>query len=73
VWNNWLELTGKIRVDEARTTAGFFAMSRWKTLVDLVYVVRCDPKVSIEREFAHQLTSKRGTIMDETILGHRRG
>jgi len=68
VWNHWLDMTGKIRRDEAQAVSSFFTMNRWMNLIDLVCVMKCSPKASIEREYANQLTSKRGAIMDETIL-----
>jgi predicted NUDIX family phosphoesterase len=68
VWNEWLHMTGKVTASEARQVEQFFEMKRWVDLIDLVFVVRCDPKVSIEREYADQLTSKRGTIMAENTL-----
>ncbi|MGA9507594.1 MAG: hypothetical protein WBV55_03000 [Candidatus Sulfotelmatobacter sp.] len=68
VWNEWLEMTGKITGEEAGQVAHFFTMSRWTELVDLIFVLTCDPKVSIEREYADQLTTKRGTIMAEETL-----
>jgi thymidylate kinase len=68
VWNEWLEMTGKIRKGEAQELRQFFAMDRWTQLVDLVFVLTCDPKVSIEREYADQLTTNRGTIMAEETL-----
>ncbi len=68
VWNEWLEMTGKITGEEARQVAQFFTMNRWTELVDLIFVLTCDPTVSIEREYADQLTTKRGTIMAEQTL-----
>jgi predicted NUDIX family phosphoesterase len=68
VWNEWLEMTGKITPQEAVNVAQFFMMHRWTDLVDLIFVLTCDPSVSIEREFADQLTTKRGTIMEEGTL-----
>ncbi len=68
VWNHWLDMTGKIKKEEADAVNSFFTMSRWMSLVDLVCVMKCSPKAAIDREYAHQLTSKRGAIMDETIL-----
>ena len=68
VWNEWLYMTGKVTFEEARQVEDFFKMKRWLDLIDLIFVVRCDPKVSIEREYADQLTSKRGTIMAENTL-----
>lgn len=68
VWTHWLARTGKITVDEERACYEFFAMSRWTDLVDLVLIMTCDPKTSIEREYSNQLTTKRGTIMSEDTL-----
>jgi predicted NUDIX family phosphoesterase len=68
VWNEWLEMTGKITKEEATQVAEFFTMDRWTDLVDLIFVVTCEPKTSIEREYADQLTTKHGTIMSEEIL-----
>jgi predicted NUDIX family phosphoesterase len=64
----WLGQTGKITSDEAEACDKFFAMSRWTDLVDLVIIMTCDPKTSIEREYSNQLTTKRGTIMSEDTL-----
>lgn len=68
VWNEWLETTGKITSQEAQDVLKFFTMKRWTDLVDLIVVLTCDPKVSIEREYADQLTTKRGVIMSEGTL-----
>jgi predicted NUDIX family phosphoesterase len=68
VWNHWLEMTGKIRKEEAHAISSFFTMSRWINFIDLVCVLKCSPKASIEREYAYQLTTRRGAIMDEGIL-----
>jgi hypothetical protein len=68
VWNEWLELTGKITKAEAQQVADFFTMDRWTKLIDLIFVFTCEPKVSIEREYADQLTTKRGNIMSEDTL-----
>ncbi len=69
VWNEWLELTGKITREEAQQVEQFFTMKRWTDLVDVVFVLTCNPAVSIQREHADQLTTKRGTIMEEGTLG----
>ena len=68
VWNEWLEMTGKITHEEATQVADFFTMDRWTKLIDVVFVLSCDPKTSIDREYADQLTTKRGTIMSEHTL-----
>ena len=68
VWNDWLERTGKITNAEATQVEQFFTMTRWTDLVDIVFVLKCAPTISIEREYADQLTTKRGTIMAESTL-----
>jgi predicted NUDIX family phosphoesterase len=67
-WNRLLARTGQITPQEAETIEAFFAMDRWTRMVDLVCVMTCDPATSIEREYANQLTRKRGTIMEASIL-----
>ena len=68
VWNHWLDMTGKIKKVEAEAVSSFFTMSRWMSLIDLVCVMKCSPKAAMDREYTHQLTTKRGSIMDEAIL-----
>jgi hypothetical protein len=68
VWNNLLARTGKITPEEEETIGAFFTMDRWTRLVDLIWVMKCDPAKSIEREYVNQLTRKRGTIMNEGVL-----
>jgi predicted NUDIX family phosphoesterase len=68
VWNEWLEMAGKITREEALQVEQFFTMKRWTDLIDVVFVLTSDPKVSIQREYADQLTTKRGTIMEEGTL-----
>jgi predicted NUDIX family phosphoesterase len=68
VWTRWLVQTGKITDQEADACYQFFAMSRWTDLVDLVLVMTCEPRSSIEREYLNQLTRKGGTIMSEDTL-----
>jgi thymidylate kinase len=68
VWNRLLARIGQSTPQEAETIELFFAMERWTCMVDLVCVMRCDPETSIDREYANQLTRKRGTIMDASIL-----
>lgn len=68
VWNHWLELAGKVTHEEALQVEQYFTMSRWTNLIDIVFVLTCDPETSIQREYADQLTTKRGTIMEEGTL-----
>jgi predicted NUDIX family phosphoesterase len=68
VWNTLLARTGKITQEEADKIAAFFTLDRWTRLIDLVCIMKCKPSISLDREYAHQLTSKRGTIMSESTL-----
>lgn len=68
VWNTLLTRTGKITREEADTIAAFFTLDRWTRLVDLVCIMKCEPTVSLEREYANQLTLKTGNIMSENTL-----
>jgi len=44
VWNEWLELAGKVTREEALQVEHFFTMSRWTNLIDIVFVLTCDPE-----------------------------
>ncbi len=68
VWNQWLRTTGKITPEEADAVDRFFMMPQWTELVDLVIVMTCTPRVSLEREYSEQLTTRQGTIMAEDTL-----
>ena len=68
VWNQWLSITGKITSKEANAVDQFFTMPQWADLVDLVIVMTCDPEISLKREYADQLTTKKGTIMASDTL-----
>ncbi|HXM43198.1 MAG TPA: hypothetical protein VN924_18320 [Bryobacteraceae bacterium] len=49
VWNHWLELAGKVTHQEALQVEQFFTMSRWTNLIDIVFVLTCDPGVGSMR------------------------
>ena len=70
MWTHWLRHTSKITAEEEEACYAFFGMKRWTSLIDLVVVMTCSPAVSMEREYAGQLTTKRGTIMTDGTL-HR--
>jgi len=46
----------------------FIKMDLLKDYIDIIYVFKVDPKISIEREYSNLLTDKRGTIMQEPVL-----
>ncbi|OJJ17260.1 hypothetical protein BKI52_31655 [marine bacterium AO1-C] len=46
----------------------FASMDLWTSIIDLVYIFKAEPDISIEREYANLLTATRGTIMNESVL-----
>ena len=46
----------------------FSLMSEWISHLDLVYVFKADPKVSLKREYANLLTRIPGSIMNEPVI-----
>lgn len=46
----------------------FVLMEMWTDYLDLVYVFKVAPEISIKREYANLLTEKRGSIMTEDVL-----
>lgn len=67
-WFNWL--LNKKHIDEHnfKSLECFLTMSRWRSVVDLVYIFTAEPKTSLKREFANLLTRKMGSIMHPDIL-----
>jgi predicted NUDIX family phosphoesterase len=45
---------------------------RWRGLIDLVFVMHCDAKTSLQREHAKQITLRRGAIMNSGTLAQLR-
>ena len=67
-WFRWLKNNNRMDTKEYKTLIAFTMLDRWQRNIDLIYVFLTTPKESINREYAHLLTNKRGSIMDETIL-----
>nr|VFK58308.1 MAG: Predicted phosphoesterase, NUDIX family [Candidatus Kentron sp. TC] len=67
-WFNWL--VGKNKFDERnfKDIERFLVMTRWRSVIDFIYVFTANPKVSLEREFSTLLTRKMGSIMHPDIL-----
>lgn len=67
-WMNFMEMTGRLTDSEKRIIDSFLLLDRWKSLVDIVFVMTTTPQEAINREFQEQLTQKRGSIMNEDII-----
>jgi predicted NUDIX family phosphoesterase len=68
VWIDWQQDSHRLSVGEADTFRRFILTPRWRDLVDLVFVMHCDPTDSIDREHAKQITLRRGSIMNTATL-----
>jgi predicted NUDIX family phosphoesterase/thymidylate kinase len=67
-WFNWLLSKKHLDENNFESIEHFLTMSRWRSVVDLVYVFTAEPKISLEREFANLLTRKMGSIMHPDVL-----
>ena len=67
-WFNWLLKRKKFDELNFKGIEYFLTMSRWRSVIDFVYVFTADPEVSLKREFSTLLTRKMGSIMHPDIL-----
>ena len=67
-WFEWLNNMGTLAVEEYNIITKYITLPRWSNKIDLVYVFKADPNISIEREYAHLLTRKPGSIMNQRTL-----
>ncbi len=67
-WFEWLENEHNMSKEEYNILSRFVTFDRWRKNVDLVCVFVVSPEESIKREYANLLTTKRGSIMRETVL-----
>lgn len=67
-WFEWLRLQGRLRDEEYERLIGFLTMDRFTSTLDVIYVFKAGPEVSMTREYAHLLTRKRGSIMNPQVL-----
>lgn len=72
VWIDWQEKTHRVSKAEASGFRSFVLTPRWRGLVDLVFVMHCDAKTSLEREHAKQITLRHGAIMHKATLAQLR-
>ena len=59
---------GELSDDELTHIENFLLMDRWKNLFDLVAVLRATAPTALERENAHRITSRPGSIMNASML-----
>lgn len=72
-WFEWLNKNDSIESpylndENYKSLISFIKMDLLKDYIDIVYVFKVKPKISIEREYSNLLTDKRGSIMRESTL-----
>ena len=72
-WFEWLNKNDSIESpylndENYKSLISFIKMDLLKDYIDIVYVFKVEPKISIEREYSNLLTDKRGSIMRESTL-----
>ena len=72
-WFEWLNKNDSIESpylnkENYNSLVSFIKMDLLKDYIDIVYVFKVEPKISIEREYSNLLTDKRGSIMQEPVL-----
>jgi len=68
IWFKWMIMNDRMDKHNYESTIQFLLMKKWRALIDLVYVFKASPKVSMYREYANLLTRETGTIMNEDTL-----
>jgi predicted NUDIX family phosphoesterase len=67
-WFTWLLKQKHFDRKNYNAVINFLTMSRWRSIIDLVYTFIARPDVSLNREYANLLTRKTGSIMKTEIL-----
>ena len=68
-WFQWLWSSEKMEKEMKCVMDQFLSMEELISYIDIVFVYKARPEVSIEREYASLLTDIPGSIMNEEILG----
>ena len=67
-WFEWQLSKRYLDPDNYKALKQFLTMKFWRRYVDLIYVFKVEPEISMEREYANLLTRKTGSIMNKNIL-----
>ena len=69
-WFFWMKNTGRLTEEEMKCIERFICLDRWTSLVDIVFILKAEYRVAINREFRDLLTEKEGSIMNPRVLIH---
>lgn len=68
----WLELQvrrGQVTAGEKRTFSEFILLERWRSLVDLTFIMKVSPEKALERENEKLIVPRTGGMMNPRALG----
>lgn len=68
IWFQTQAKRGELLPDELTNIENFLLMERWKNLFDLVIVLRAKAETALNRENAHRITVRTGSIMNTSML-----
>ena len=68
IWFQTQFKRGELSDDELDHIENFLLMDRWKNLFDLVAVLRASATIALNRENAHRITERTGSIMNMSML-----
>jgi predicted NUDIX family phosphoesterase/thymidylate kinase len=67
-WFRWQKEHSKLDMEHYRRFVDFFLAPRWLAKIDILYIFKASPDVSMQREYATLLTKKLGSVMNPKIL-----
>jgi predicted NUDIX family phosphoesterase/predicted ATPase len=68
IWMQWLRTKGRLTQEEHQTIVRFLQLERWKSAVDLVFLLSVGPREALRREHSRFLTRKPGSIMNSEAI-----
>lgn len=67
-WVEWFVTNGRLSQEEKGVIQQFLLMEKWLSLIDIVFLLKVNPKEAMKREFKDMLTRKSGSIMNDKAL-----
>jgi thymidylate kinase len=67
-WIQWHSEAGQVTEAERKAMENFYLIPKWRTRVDIVFLMTATPDVALQRESKNLLTAKFGRIMEPTTL-----
>jgi predicted NUDIX family phosphoesterase len=67
-WFHWQKKLKKLHEKHYKTFVDFFLAPKWISKLNVLYIFKADPAVSLKREHANLLTTKHGSIMNPEVL-----